>query len=204
MIETIWMIEPWHWLVLGFLLMIAEIFIPTFASLWFGAAAVIVAALAWLLPIPLFAQVIIWLALSVVFMFAWVKYIKPLSVDRTKAGLGGTVIIGETGMIVVKPQDGISGRVRFNVPIVGADEWDCRTIDETVEVGDRVVVTDITGNELVVAPTKRIAAPVVASRPNINELRSNEMNRRKVEQSKLSLNKENLDRARLNKKFIDN
>ena len=53
MIETIWMIEPWHWLVLGFSLMIAEIFIPTFASLWFGAAAVIVAALAWLLPIPL-------------------------------------------------------------------------------------------------------------------------------------------------------
>ena len=59
MIETIWMIEPWHWLVLGFSLMIAEIFIPTFASLWFGAAAVIVAALAWLLPIPLLFQVLI-------------------------------------------------------------------------------------------------------------------------------------------------
>ena len=84
MIETIWMIEPWHWLVLGFSLMIAEIFIPTFASLWFGAAAVIVAALAWLLPISLLFQVLIWLTLSVLFMFAWVKYIKPLSMSRKR------------------------------------------------------------------------------------------------------------------------
>ena len=200
MIETIWMIEPWHWLVLGFLLMIAEIFIPTFASLWFGAAAVLVAVLSWLLPVPLVLQVIIWLSLSVLFMFAWVKYIKPLSVDRTKAGLGGSVIIGETGMIVVKPQAGSPGRVRFNVPIVGADEWFCRTKDEHVEIGDRVVVTDITGNELIVAPTQRIAAPTTINRPSINEY---ELNSLKVKQSKLSLHKEDLDRTRLNKKFSD-
>ena len=133
MIETIWMIEPWHWLVLGFSLMIAEIFIPTFASLWFGAAAVIVAALAWLLPIPLLFQVLIWLTLSVLFMFAWVKYIKPLSMSRKKAAQHSNLIIGETGMIVVKPQKGISGMVRFNVPIWGADEWPCRTAGVKVE-----------------------------------------------------------------------
>ena len=40
------MIEPWHWLVLGFSLLIVEMFVPTFASLWFGVAAVIIAALA--------------------------------------------------------------------------------------------------------------------------------------------------------------
>ena len=42
--ETLWMIEPWHWLVLGFILLIIEMFVPTFASLWFGAAAIIVLA----------------------------------------------------------------------------------------------------------------------------------------------------------------
>jgi hypothetical protein len=204
MIETIWMIEPWHWLVLGFLLMIAEMFIPTFASLWFGTAAVIVAALSWLLPIPLMLQVLIWLALSVLFMFAWVKYIKPLSVDRTKAGLGGSVIIGETGMIVVKPQPEMLGRVRFSVPIVGADEWFCRTNDEEVEVGDRVVVTDIIGNELIVALTKRIAAPIIANRPSIDRLKINDVDCNEIKHSKLSLHKTGLDRARLKKKFTDN
>lgn len=202
MIETIWMIEPWHWLVLGFLLMIAEIFIPTFASLWFGAAAIIVAALSWLLPVPLILQVIIWLALSVLFMFAWVKYIKPLSIDRTKAGLGGSVIIGETGMIVVKPQAGKLGMVRFNVPIVGADEWPCRTHDETVEVGDRVIVTDISGNELIVAPTKRIEAPIV-NQPNIAPVVGSRPVASKTQVNRLNLNKPGLDRDRLKKKFTD-
>lgn len=208
MIETMWMIEPWHWLVLGFSLMIVEMFVPTFASLWFGAAAVIVAALAWLLPVPILFQVLIWLALSVLFMFAWVKYIKPLATDRTKAGLGGGVIIGETGMIVLKPQANALGVVRFNVPIVGADEWSCRTQDEVVEVGDRVVVMDIIGNELVVALTKRIAAPSIdINRPDIAPT----INSRpianitsKVKVNSLTLDKPGLDRARLNKKFTDN
>lgn len=151
MMEMFLMIEPWHWLVLGFLLLIVEMFVPTFASLWFGGAAIIVAALSWLLPISVSLQIIIWLVLSAIFLVAWFKFIRPLSVDRTKAGLGGSVIIGETGMIIVAPQPERAGMVRFSVPIVGAAEWMCRTSGEQVAVGDRVIVTDIVGNELIVS-----------------------------------------------------
>jgi len=158
MMEMLWMIEPWHWLVLGFILLIIEMFVPTFASLWFGAAAIIVAALSWLLPISVSVQIIIWLVLSAIFLLAWFKFIKPLSVDRTKAGLGGSVIVGETGMIIVQPQPDRAGIVRFSVPIVGAAEWMCRTTGEPVAVGDRVVVTDIVGNELIVSSMKSQAA----------------------------------------------
>ena len=203
MMETIWMLEPWHWLVLGFLLMIAEIFIPTFASLWFGVAAVIVAALSWLLPIPVMAQVLIWLALSVLFVFAWIKYIKPLSVNRTKAGLGGSVIIGETGMIVLKPQADKPGMVRFTVPIVGADEWPCRTQGEAVAIGDRVVVTSIVGNELIVAPTQRITATSTTVQPDIAPKVETQALKEKTKASRLNLNKPNLDRVRLKNKFTD-
>ena len=204
MIETIWMIEPWHWLVLGFSLMIAEIFIPTFASLWFGAAAVIVAALAWLLPIPLLFQVLIWLTLSVLFMFVWVKYIKPLSMSRKKAGQSSDLIIGETGMIVVKPQKGISGMVRFNVPIWGADEWPCRTAGVNVETGDRVVVIKVVGDEMVVAPTQRLQAPKTI-RPNITPtinsqvLASSKMPAKQSKASRLSLHKPDLKETSTNK-----
>ena len=59
-------------------------------------------------------------------------------------------------MIVVKPQKGIHGMVRFNVPIWGADEWSCRTAGVNVEMGDRVVVLKVVGDELVVAPTQRL------------------------------------------------
>ncbi|WP_201603942.1 NfeD family protein [Psychrobacter submarinus] len=197
MIETIWMIEPWHWLVLGFSLMIAEIFIPTFASLWFGAAAVIVAALAWLLPISLLFQVLIWLTLSVLFMFAWVKYIKPLSMSRKKAAQHSNLIIGETGMIVVKPQKGISGMVRFNVPIWGADEWPCRTAGVNVETGDRVVVIKVVGDELIVAPSQRLQAPK-SMHPNITPTinsevpASSQMPTKQSKASRLSLHKPDL------------
>lgn len=223
MIEIIWMIEPWHWLVLGFSLMIAEIFIPTFASLWFGAAALIVAALSWLLPVPIVVQILIWLALSLVFMFAWIKYIKPLSVNRNRASMQESSIIGEVGMIITKPQGQVPGLIRFSVPIVGADEWACRTLDDNIEAGDRVVVTAINGDELTVALTKRIAAPEVIIRPDINSSNAdqlnntldNELNKQPMtikarsstkanyqnEQDKLSLNKAALDRDRLNKKF---
>ena len=156
--DILWMIEPWHWLVLGFILLIVEMFVPIFASLWFGAAAIIFAALSWLLPISVFFQIIIWLILSAIFLLAWFKFIKPLSVDRTKAGLGGSVIVGEVGMIIEQPQLDRAGMVRFSVPIVGAAEWVCRTRGEQVAVGDRVVVTDIVGNELIVSSMKSQAA----------------------------------------------
>ncbi len=202
MIETMFIIEPWHWLALGFTLMIVEIFIPTFTSLWFGSAAIFVAALAWLLPVPLLVQVLVWLALSVSFLFAWVKYIKPLSINRTKAGLGGAVIIGETGMIILKPQAQALGLVRFNVPIVGADEWACRTEGDVVEVGDRVVVTDIVGNELVVALTKRITVSSVI-RPDISPTIDNYPVASQVKAHRLNLNKPDLDSVRLKNKFMD-
>lgn len=204
MIETMLMIEPWHWLVLGFLLMIAEIFIPTFASLWFGAAAVIVAALAWVLPISLTVQVLVWLGLSVLFMFAWIKYIKPLSIDRNRAAQSNSAIIGETGMIVVKPYEDIVGVIRFNVPIFGADEWTCRTQgNKTVEVGDRVVVKDIIDNDLIVAPTQRIAAPIKTVQPNIMPNVETQPVKEKTKSSRLNLNKPDLDRVRLKNKFTN-
>ncbi|WP_296406075.1 NfeD family protein [Psychrobacter sp.] len=144
--------EPWHWLVLGGILIISEMFLTTFATLWFGIAAIIVALLSWLWPLPQVFQITLWLILSIVMVVLWFKFIQPLSVDRTKSGLGGSVIIGEKGMITVEPITNRLGTVRFSVPIVGATEWQCRTRGETLEVGQRVVVVDIIGNELIVAP----------------------------------------------------
>lgn len=149
-------IEPWHWLVLGIILIISEMFIPTFATLWFGIAAVIVGGIVWLIPFPQPIQILMWLILSIAMVVLWFKFVKPLAVDRTKSGLGGGIIIGEVGMIIVKPQQDRVGTVRFSVPIVGATEWMCRTLGEEVAVGQRVVVVDVKGNELVVKPYKTL------------------------------------------------
>ena len=60
-------IEFWHWLALGFGLLVLEMFLPTgFIFLWVGAAAVVVGALAWIVPgLGWEAEFILWGALSV-------------------------------------------------------------------------------------------------------------------------------------------
>ena len=146
-------LQPWHWAVIGMLLMIGELFIPSFAMLWFGVAALVTALLLWAVPMGLLSQVVIWLGLSIVACILWCRLIQPRIKTRTKAGLGGSVIVGEIGMIVSPVLTNGLGVVRFSVPKVGAAEWACRTLDgRPIEVGTRVIVTAVMGNELIVMP----------------------------------------------------
>ncbi len=142
--------EVWHWVVLGVGLILFELILPSFTALWFGVAACIVALLLWLFPgLGLEVQIIGWIILSVAFTVFWFKYLKPLSLDKTTAGLPREAIIGQVGNVVTAPLNEHMGKVRFPMPILGSDEWLCRSQEELV-VGDRVKVVDILGNEVVV------------------------------------------------------
>ena len=58
------LIEPWHWFVLGVLLILSELILPAFAALWFGVAAIVVGLLYWLFPgLGLALQVVLWIVL---------------------------------------------------------------------------------------------------------------------------------------------
>ena len=43
----------WHWLVIGMLLVVAEIFIPSFTVLWFGLGALVVGLVEMVAPMSL-------------------------------------------------------------------------------------------------------------------------------------------------------
>ena len=144
--------EPWHWFVLGILLILSELVIPAFAALWFGLAAIMVGVLLWLFPMMGFTtQLVTWIILSVLCTLLWFKFIKPLSTDKTKAGLSREATIGQVGMVIQTHMEHDLITVRFPMPVLGSDEWNCRTL-EPVQVGDRVRVIDILGNDLVVKP----------------------------------------------------
>lgn len=146
-LELLW----WHWLALGLLLMLAEIFLASFTIFWFGLAGLVVAGLLWLFPgLALSAQLAFWALASIAMTAAWFRYFRPAMVDRTKAGLSREAVVGETGQVIRRPQEGRRGVVRFPMPLLGADEWEFIATDE-VDPGDRVVVTDVSGNTLVVA-----------------------------------------------------
>ena len=140
----------WHWIVLGIALMLSEIFLGSFFIFWFGAAAVIVGLL--LIPFPgiaATAQIIIWALLSTAFAVGWFKFLKPLSKDKTKAGLSKEALLGEIGQVLSPPNGEKRGTIRFPAPLLGADEWQIISQD-SLSIGDRVSVVDLSGNSLIV------------------------------------------------------
>jgi len=145
----------WHWLVWGMLLIIAEIFIPSFTIFWFGLGGIIVAGLLYLVPDLLLSwQLFFWAIASCGFTFLWFKLFKPLMKDRTKAGISREAILGESGQVIKVPEKGKRGIVRFTTPLLGDDEWPFIS-EEKIAPGDRVFVKDISGNTLIVE--KRVA-----------------------------------------------
>ena len=140
----------WYWLVLGMLLIIAELFIPSFTVFWFGLGAIIVALILWLLPdMSVSWQLFIWAIASIVFTFLWFKFFKPLMTDRTKAGISREAVLGESGQVIKIPEEGRRGIVRFATPLLGTDEWPF-ICEHEVASGDRVFVKDVSGNTLLV------------------------------------------------------
>jgi len=144
--------EPlyWHWIIFGIVLMLSEIFLATFFILWFGAAAVVIGGLLFLFPgMSLTWQIFIWTILSSALAWGWFKYLKPLSIDKTKAGLSRESIVGEIGQVLSPPNGDKRGTLRFPAPVLGADEWLIMSQDD-LSIGDRVSVTDVSGNSLIV------------------------------------------------------
>jgi membrane protein implicated in regulation of membrane protease activity len=140
----------WHWIVFGIALMLSEIVLLSFFILWFGAAAIVIGCLLYLFPgMSTTWQILLWAILSTGLAWAWFKYLKPLSIDKTKAGLSKEAISGEIGLVLSVPNEQKRGKLRFPAPILGDDEWLIMSQDD-LTVGDSVSVLDVSGNTLIV------------------------------------------------------
>lgn len=140
----------WHWLVLGIVLLLVEIALPSFTVFWFGLGALVVGIVLWIVPgLGLAGQLLLWVISSCVFAFLWFKYLKPMMIDKTKAGISREAVIGEAGQVIKAPVEGGRGVVRFTTPVLGNDEWEF-VCDQPVSLGDRVFIKEISGNTLIV------------------------------------------------------
>ena len=140
----------WHWIVIGVALVLSEIFLGSFFIFWFGAAAIVVGLILLVMPsLGVATQILLWTVLSTLLALAWFKFLKPLSRDRTTAGLSREAIMGETGQVLSPPNGEKRGMLRFPAPVLGSDEWLIMSQD-TLASGDRVSVGDVSGNSLIV------------------------------------------------------
>lgn len=138
-------IEWWHWLVGGIVLILAELGIASFFVIWFGIAGLVMAGVLWLAPdLSPTAQIGTWTVLSLAMVVLWFRVFRP-GLHKTRIGTAAGEVIGEIGLLVTPAAPFQRGKVRFQRPILGADEWVCLSESE-IAAGERVRVVAVEGS----------------------------------------------------------
>ncbi|MEL1249075.1 NfeD family protein [Aurantiacibacter gilvus] len=132
------------WLAIGLALGAAEILVPGVFLIWLAGAAIITGLLAWVLPIGLPLQIVIFAALAIAAVFAGRVYLRahPIIDADPKMNKRGERLAGEVAVVTEAIEAG-RGRVKL-----GDSEWNVRGPDAAV--GERVQITGNDGAVLLV------------------------------------------------------
>lgn len=134
------------WLAIGLVLAVAEMAIPGVFLIWMAGAALITGLVAWLVPLGLPMQIVLFAVLSILAVFTGKRLLKqhPIVAADPKMNQRGERLVGET-VVVTQAIEGGTGRVRL-----GDSEWLAKGADAVVGTRLRVVGHD--GVVLVVEP----------------------------------------------------
>ena len=134
----------WAWLALGLVLAVGEMTIPGVFLIWMAGAAVITGLVAWVVPLSVPLQVVLFAVLSVSAVFigrGWLRANPIIAADPMMNDRGGRAV-GETVLVTTMIEGG-EGRVKL-----GDSEWIARGPD--AEPGTRMRVTAHEGSVLLV------------------------------------------------------
>lgn len=140
------------WLALGLVLAVAEMAIPGVFLIWMAGAALVTGLVAWVTPVGLPLQIVLFAVLSILAVFTGRRYIAmhPVESADPKMNDRGARVVGET-VVVTQAMEGGQGRVRL-----GDSEWLAK--GEDAPVGTRLRVAGHDGVVLIVeAVTDRTA-----------------------------------------------
>lgn len=105
----------WHWIVLGLVLLILEMLIPTnLVLLWMGISAVIVGLVAWTLPTGWKTEAVLFGVLSIASFFAYHRFRKPpATADEPTLNRRGESYVGRTFTLLTPIVNGV-GKLRVD------------------------------------------------------------------------------------------
>ena len=133
----------WHWWVLGFLLLVAEVLTPGTFFMWIGAAAFVTGIAAWLIPgLSWAGEIVMFALLSLAAVGAWFKFRPMRRGDDEDNGLNqrGRHSIGRELTLVTDIENGI-GQGRLDDTV-----W--RVSGPKLKAGSRVKVIGADGTTL--------------------------------------------------------
>lgn len=134
----------WFWLALGLVLAIGEITIPGAFLIWLALAALVTGLLAWVTPLGMPVQIVVFAALAITFVFMGRNFLRRHPIEAADPHMNdrGARALGENVVVTSVIADG-SGRVRL-----GDSEWLAKGPD--AEPGTRMKVTGHDGVILLV------------------------------------------------------
>jgi membrane protein implicated in regulation of membrane protease activity len=135
----------WFWTGLALLLGIGEIFTAGFFLLPFGIGAAAAAVLAWL-GVNLVAQWLVFFAVSILSLAYLRRYIRNQD-EVEQPRVGPNRLVGLAGMVL----ETIDATLDTGLVRVGGEEWRALA-GETIEAGTWVVVEEVRGTRVMVAP----------------------------------------------------
>ncbi|EYB66841.1 hypothetical protein DEIPH_ctg066orf0027 [Deinococcus phoenicis] len=136
-------VRPWHWWVLGALLLILEVTLPGVFFVWLALAAFTLGLVVFVLPLPVTVQLLLFAALSVAAVLIGRRYVGRLPVGGDEGdtlNTGAHRLVGRTVTVTAPIVNGV-GRVR-----VGDSDW--RATGPDTPVGASVLVVGAEGTTL--------------------------------------------------------
>lgn len=136
----------WHWIVIGLVLLILEMNTGTFVMLGLGVAAIIVGILDITMSSTFTTEVMLWIVLSIVSIWAWKKWVKTPHVSNTGQSDHTLNTLGTVSEVIHPHQ---RGKVTFDTPLLGNTSWHA-TSAQKLEVGERIKIVEINGQLITV------------------------------------------------------
>jgi membrane protein implicated in regulation of membrane protease activity len=136
----------WHWLIVGFVLLILEMSTGTFVILGLGIAAVVVGVLDFVMPMSFINQMLTWIALSLLSLWAWKKWAKTPDISSSGQSDHTLDTLGTVTQTIHPNQ---RGKVTFDTPVLGNSSWHA-TATQEIAKNSRIKIVEINGQLITV------------------------------------------------------
>jgi inner membrane protein len=133
----------WHWLILGMVLMIAEILVPGSFLLWFGIGAMATGVLSWLLPtLGWQVQVLFFAIVSMATIILWRRHL------QTNPEVSSHPNLNQRGLQYVGRRFTLSEPIINGVGRLHVDDTTWKIEGDDMPAATAVVVTGVDGTAL--------------------------------------------------------
>ncbi|MBW8191019.1 NfeD family protein [Neiella marina] len=146
-LEWLKQMSPSEWAIIGLLLVVFEVVLPTSWLLWPGLAALVVALVHWLVPLGWTGQLLTFAILTLLMLVIGRRFYNPAHINSSQPDLNQQVGRHQ-GKQATLIQDTDNGRSRIHL---GDSEWQVEVSgDRQVPAGTHVEITGQRSNILLV------------------------------------------------------